>query len=556
MSLTAIATAHALLLLRNWLWQRTKLPPGPSGLPIVGNLLQLGPRPHESLAALANAYGPLLSLKLGSITTIVASSPKIAKEILQKNDHAFAGRGIPDSATAEPNYELSVAWLPPGPLWRTLRKILNTQIMTTQMLDALQGLRNEKMVEMVRHLGEVAAQGKEVNIGWLAFATTFNLLSTAVFSTNLFDLGPEDGSQDFKDATARIMELAGRPNLSDYFPVLRPFDLQRLRRSIKVHYDRLHVLINKMIDQRLRSREIGMPKKNDFLEVLLDYSQEHGPEFDRRQVNSLVAVRAVASALQTRTMRLCREFVFFEMMQVGSPRLSFLSADDASGFPPKSNSIHAVLDPIIILGSDDQRDLFVAGSDTTSTTIEWVMAELLRNPEAMAKAKQELADAMGTSAGQPIQESDIPHLRYLQAVVKEAMRLHPTVPLLLPHKTIADVELCGFTIPQNTQVLINAWALARDSSVWEDPTSFKPERFLTSEVDFRDGNFSFIPFGAGRRICPGMPLAVRMVSLMVATLVHSFEWKLPNGMLAHEMDMGDRFGVTLQKADPLLAIPF
>ncbi|XP_058106313.1 geraniol 8-hydroxylase-like [Magnolia sinica] len=472
-SFLLIAT-HGLLSFRNWLSISRKLPPGPSGLPIVGSLFQIGDRPHESLMALAHAYGPLMSLRLGFVTTVVVSSADMAKEILQKKDHAFAGRAIPDSATAEADYELSVAWLPPSPLWRTLRKILNTQIMTIQRLDALQGLRNKKMVELVQHVREISVAGWEVNVGWLAFATTFNLLSSTVFSINLVDL-KSDGAQEFKDAVSRIMEFAGKPNLSDYFPFLRPFDLQRIRRGVRGSYD------------RLQYRELGNARNEDFLDVLLDYSQEHGPEFDRRQVNSLLA------------------------------------------------------------------DLFIAGSDTTSTAIEWVMAELLHNPDKMAKAQKELADMIGTRRA--IEESDIPQLSYLQAVVKQAMRLHPTVPLL-PHRAVADVELCGFIIPKNTQVLINTWAIARDASIWEEPMSFKPERFLGSDVDFRGGNFGFVPFGAGRRICPGMPLAVRMVSLMVATLIHSFDWKLPKGMLPHEMDMSDRFGVTLQKAYPLVAVPF
>ncbi|KAM7490760.1 hypothetical protein LguiA_033681 [Lonicera macranthoides] len=150
-------------------------------------------------------------------------------------------------------------------------------------------------------------------------------------------------------------------------------------------------------------------------------------------------------------------------------------------------------------------------------------------------------------------EADILGLPYLQAVIKEAMRLHLSVPLLVPHKTEADVKLNGYMVPKNTQVLVNAWAIARDAKNWDSPTLFMPERFMNSELDFKGQHFSFLPFGSGRRMCPGIPLAQRVVSLMVASLVYYFDWKLPNG--AKTTDMNDTFGLTLQRATPLLAVP-
>ena len=199
------------------------------------------------------------------------------------------------------------------------------------------------------------------------------------------------------------------------------------------------------------------------------------------------------------------------------------------------------------------QDLFIGGTDTTTTTMEWAMTELLRNPDIMAKAKQELVETIGI--GLSIEEKDIPRLPYLQSVLKETMRLHPTAPLLLPHRAEMDVEVCGYTIPKHTQVFVNAWAIARDPMYWDKPTQFIPERFMGSEVDFRGTNFSFIPFGSGRRICPGLALAVRMLSLLLASLIHHFDWKLPDRMEPEDIDMKDKFGITMQKAIPLVAIP-
>ena len=181
------------------------------------------------------------------------------------------------------------------------------------------------------------------------------------------------------------------------------------------------------------------------------------------------------------------------------------------------------------------------------------MAELLYNPEVLSKAKAELEQIIGK--GNAVVESDIDRLPYLQAIVKETFRLHPPVPLLLPRKAGADVEIQGFVVPKGAQVLVNIWAIGRDASIWENPNSFKPERFMGSEIDVKGRNFELIPFGAGRRICPGLPLALRMLHLMLGSLIHTFDWKVEGGFKTKEIYFEEKFGLTLQKAKPLRAIP-
>ncbi|GAY59017.1 hypothetical protein CUMW_191340 [Citrus unshiu] len=166
------------------------------------------------------------------------------------------------------------------------------------------------------------------------------------------------------------------------------------------------------------------------------------------------------------------------------------------------------------------------------------MAELLHNPEALLKAKLELEQTVGKC--NPNEESDITRLPYLQ-VVKETLRLHPAAPSLLPRKATKDVEIAGFTVPKGAQVFVNVWAIGRVESTWDNPHTFIPER---SNADFKGQNFE-------RRICPGLPLAIRMLHLMLGSLINSFDWKLDN----HNMDMEDKFGLTVQKAQPLHAVP-
>ncbi|KAK7268392.1 hypothetical protein RIF29_21090 [Crotalaria pallida] len=198
-------------------------------------------------------------------------------------------------------------------------------------------------------------------------------------------------------------------------------------------------------------------------------------------------------------------------------------------------------------------DLFVAGTDTTSSTLEWAMTELVLNPEIVSKAKKELEETIGK--GKLVEESNITKLPYLQAIIKETFRLHPPVPLLLPRKAERDVEICGFTIPKDAQVMVNVWTIGRDPTLWDNPNLFLPERFIGSEIDIKGRNFELAPFGAGRRICPAVMLGVRMVSMVLGSLINSFDWKLEDGMKLEDVDMDEKFGITLQKTQPLRLVP-
>ncbi|RZR91788.1 hypothetical protein BHM03_00019974, partial [Ensete ventricosum] len=170
----------------------------------------------------------------------------------------------------------------------------------------------------------------------------------------------------------------------------------------------------------------------------------------------------------------------------------------------------------------------------------------------MVKVQEEIVRVIGFS--REVEEEDIGSLPYLQAVVKETLRLHPPVPLMLPRLAEATVEIHDYEIPEGTRLLINIWAIGRDSSLWTEPEEFLPERFLNKEVDFKGRHFEFIPFGSGRRICPGLPLAYRMVHLMLASMLQRFEWRLPEGKEPRDLDMEEKFGVTLIMASPLKAM--
>lgn len=198
--------------------------------------------------------------------------------------------------------------------------------------------------------------------------------------------------------------------------------------------------------------------------------------------------------------------------------------------------------------------MFNAGTDTTSITVEWAIAELIRHPNIMKRCQEEIESAVNGEK-RKVKESDLRNLPYLQAVVKETLRLHPSVPLLVPRMAVEACEIEGYYIPKNARVMVNAWGMQRDPGVWERPLEFDPDRFIGSSVDVRGSDFQLIPFGAGRRICAGMSMGIRMVQLMLATLVHSFDLSLPNGQTPETLDMAESSGLTLHKAAPLLVVP-
>ena len=193
------------------------------------------------------------------------------------------------------------------------------------------------------------------------------------------------------------------------------------------------------------------------------------------------------------------------------------------------------------------------GTETVASAIEWAMAEMMRSPEDLKKVQQELSNVVGLE--RRVEESDFEKLTYLKCSLKEALRLHPPIPLLL-HETAGDAEVSGYYIPKKSRVMINVWAIARDKNSWDDPEAFKPSRFLKQGVpDFKGSNFEFIPFGSGRRSCPGMQLGLYALEQAVAHLCHCFTWELPDGMKPSEMDMSDVFGLTAPRASRLIAVP-
>ncbi|CAL4934630.1 unnamed protein product [Urochloa decumbens] len=194
-------------------------------------------------------------------------------------------------------------------------------------------------------------------------------------------------------------------------------------------------------------------------------------------------------------------------------------------------------------------DIFSAGSETSSTVLVWAMAELIKNPRVMHKVQAEVRE---TFKGQDkLTESDMVKLRYLHLVIKETLRLHAPVPLLLPRECRETCRVMGYDVPKGTKVFVNVWAISRDNKFWHDGEEFRQERFDGSSIDFKGTDFEYTPFGAGRRICPGITLGLANAELLLASLLYHFDWELPDGAKPEELDMSEAFGITLRKKSRL-----
>nr|XP_043612415.1 iridoid oxidase-like [Erigeron canadensis] len=472
------------------------LPPGPTPWPVVGNIFQLGfvKIPHESFAQLARVHGPhVMTLWLGSMCTVVISSNEAAREMFKNHDMDLAGRKVYECMKGDYGDEVgSMITAQYGPNWRLLRKLSTTEFFLNSRLDATSSIRTRCIDKLVQSIQDASGNGaNQIDVGRFFFLMAFNLIGNLMFSRDLLDSKSKKGAEFFYHA-GKVMEYAGKPNVADFMPFLRWLDPQGIRKNMQNHIREAFRIAGGFIKERLDEESVDKRNK-DYLDVLLEYRGD-GIE--------------------------------------GPSKFS-------------STSIN-----IIVF------EMFTAGTDTTTSTLEWAMAELLHNPHIYKKLQAELQTTIRHD--EKIEEKHIDRLPYLKAVIKETLRLHPPLPFLVPHKAMQSCEMLGFTIPKETQVLVNVWAIGRDPKTWKDPSKFDPDRFLEHNykmLDYKGQHFEFIPFGSGRRMCPAIPLASRVLPMALGTLLHKFEWVLGDGVNAKDMDMNERIGITLRKAVPLMAIP-
>ncbi|GLJ22356.1 hypothetical protein SUGI_0420910 [Cryptomeria japonica] len=441
----------------------SRLPPGPFAWPIIGNLNQLKRLPHRDLHALTKKYGPIMMLKLGYVPTVVVSSSAMAKEFLKTHDNVFASR--PQSAAGKHlayNYK-DMVLAPYGPYWRHMRKLCVVELLNAKRIESFSCVREEEMLLTVRLVWEMSGQGEKlVNLTNLFSSFTqavmWRILSGTKKSSQS-DAQVGRNGEEIKKLAVEAAVTVGAVNIGDFIPYLDWMDLQGVKRRLKKVHNSLAQVIKKIIEEYQQRRMKLHKEQNAGTKGLID--------------------------------------VLLEM-------------ESLDGRAITQENIEAIV-----------FDMFIAGVETTSTTLEWAMSEILRNPGVAKKMQEEIESVVGRERA--VSERDIGSMDYVQCVVYETLRL-----------------------------IVNAWAIGRDPSLWEDPLEFKPERFMGKKVDVvrEKDYFDMLAFGAGRRGCPGAVMADVTMNLVLAQLVHYFEWSVEG-----DLDMTEVFGVTTPRSVHLLARP-
>ncbi|KAF3643807.1 putative myosin-H heavy chain-like [Capsicum annuum] len=479
-----------LLLLSKFLRQKKlNLPPGPKPWPIIGNLHLMGNLPHRSIHELSVKYGPILQLQFGSFPVVVGSSVEMAKIFLKSMDINFVGR--PKTAAGKhTTYNYSdITWSPYGSYWRQARRMCLTELFSAKRLDSYEYIRAEELHLILRNLNKLS--GKPILLKDYLTTLSLNVISRMVLGKRYLDESKNSivTPEEFKKMLDELFLLNGVLNIGDSIPWLDFMDLQGYVKRMKV--------LSKKFDK--------------FLEHVLD---EHNVR--RNAVENYVAKDMVDVLLQ-------------------------LADDPSLEIKLERHGVKAFT-----------QDLLAGGTESSAVTVEWAISELLKKPDIIKKATEELDRVIGQNRW--VQEKDIPNLPYIEAVVKETMRLHPVAPMLVPRECREDCKVAGYDVQKGTRVLVSVWTIGRDPTLWDEPEAFKPERFLEKSIDVKGHDFELLPFGAGRRMCPGYSLGLKVIQASLANLLHGFKWSLPDNMTPEDLNMEEIFGLSTPKKFPLSAM--
>ncbi|WJX65498.1 hypothetical protein P8452_50155 [Trifolium repens] len=469
--------------------------------PILGHLPTFSGTqpPHRVLGTLADKYGPIFTIKLGSKHALIINNWEMAKECFTTNDMAVSSR--PKLvATEHLAYKGAMfGFAPYGPYWRQLRKIATLEILSNRRVEQAKHVHISEVRTSIKELCDVWSS-KKSELGssnyvlvdmkeWFTHLT-FNMVLRMVVGKRYFGVETnveEEEAQRCVQALKELMHLFGIITVGDVIPSLKLFDFGGHVKAMNTTSKRLDKILGEWLKERRHNKILGENvngQSQDILDVLLSL-------FDGTTIEGFDSDTVIKATILT---------------------------------------------------------LFAGGTDTSSVILIWALCLLLKNPLVMEKAKEELNIQVGKE--RCVNELDISNLVYLQAIIKETLRLYPPGPLSGPHEFSENCTLGGFQVKKGTRLITNLWKIHTDPTVWPDPLEFKPERFLTThkDVDFRGNHFELLPFGSGRRMCPGISFGLQMLHFSLASFLHSFDILNPTPGL---VDMTEEFGLTNTKATPL-----
>ncbi|XP_071731467.1 cytochrome P450 CYP82D47-like [Rutidosis leptorrhynchoides] len=479
-----------------------KKPPQIKGAwPIIGHLHLLGGSelPHRVLGHMADKSGPIFTIKLGVHQVLVVSNGEMAKDCFTTNDKAFASRPKTEASKLMGyNYALfSIA--PYGDYWRKVRKITTLEVLSQKRVENLEHLRVSELRSSIKDIYEAWVDNKKIENSDMVkvemsqwFGNLVLNIVVIIITGKRFSPNDEQGVR-FQTVVKKYFHLFGAFVVSDFVPFLKFLDVGGYIKSMKETAEDLDNICDEWLNEH------KMEKK---------YEQQLAQ-------GNLVFIDVLLKIIQG------------------------ASEDEFDGF-----------DGDTVIKSTCQQ-LLVAGIDTTSVTLTWALSLLLNNPKALEIAQREIDEHVGKE--RLLEESDLKNLIYLNAIIKETMRLYPAGPLAVPHESTEDCIVGGYNIPKGTRLLVNIWKIHRDQNIWSDPNEFRPERFLTThkDVDVKGNHFELIPFGSGRRMCPAAMFSLQVLGLTLGRLIQQFVLKRPSNEL---VDMTESSGMTNNKATPLVVL--
>ncbi|XP_056176049.1 cytochrome P450 81E8-like [Syzygium oleosum] len=449
-----------LKLFSSWLKQPKNLPPSPPSIPILGHLHLIKLPLHRTLHSLSQSYGPVISLRFGSRRVVVISSAEAAKECCTENDLVLANR--PTSfATKHLGYDSTVLTLASyGDHWRNLRRICTLEIFSSTRLNSFLPIRRDEIKRLLLTLNKRTSSSP-------GDFTKVELRSMFLEMIVNIVVRMMTGKRYYGEDVTNVEEARSfREMISEIlqytFGGVYPGDFLSILRLVFRDYEKNVSRLSKRL--------------NEFLQNLIEEHRASSKKGGGRSTDTMVD----------------------HLLSLQETQPEYYTDEIIKG-----------LTMVMVVG----------GTDTSTTTMEWAMSFLLSNPNSLKRAAEELDSVIGQEC--LIDETDIAKLPYLQNIVSETLRLKPPAPFLVPHMSSEDCTIGGYNVPRQTTVFINAWSIHRDPNLWDDATSFKPERFENGD----DGQFKFLPFGRGRRACPGEDMAQRVINLALGSLIQCFEWK-------------------------------